>query len=476
MDDRKWRMFKSLFSKLFIAYTCIILVSFILLGAILSQVFESYFIYQKKEIMVEQGENISMQYAKAYYTGVMDLEQLRFEMDVLDEYLNAMIWIVDNNGRIYQVSRSENEAWLGQKLTLNQINEVFEGKVLTIEGKFGGYFNEPVLTVGYPIQVDGTVYGALFMHTPIPEIQKTVGELYRITILCLGISILISFVFIYFLSKRITNPMKEMNEVAKVIAGGDFQKKLSIVGEDEIAELAHSFNYMADELNKLEELRRGFIANISHDLRSPLTSIKGFVQAILDGTVPQEKQSDYLEIVLDETRRLTKMTNDIMDLTKMESGQMELNKDKFELNDLIRRVLNQFEQRIITKNAKLQLILAEETTMVFADKEQIQRVLYNLIDNAVKFVAEEGHIWIETTVSNKKVLVSIKNTGVKIPEEEIQYIWDRFHKGDKSRGKDRTGMGLGLSIVKQIMKYHGENVKVENSEDGVVFTFSISLY
>lgn len=165
-----------------------------------------------------------MQYAKAYYTGVIDLEQLSFEMQVLDKYLDAMIWIVDADGRIYEVSRKENEAWLGQQLTMEQINEVFEGKILTVKGRFGGYFKEPVLTVGYPIILGDKVYGALFMHTPIPEIQKTVGELFRITVLCLGISILISFIFIYYLSKRITNPLKEMNEAAKVIAGGDFDK------------------------------------------------------------------------------------------------------------------------------------------------------------------------------------------------------------------------------------------------------------
>lgn len=469
-------MYKSLFSRLFISFTVIILMSFILLGVLLSQVFESYFIHQKKNIMLEQGEKITMQYAKAYYTGVIDLEQLSFEMQVLDKYLDAMIWIVDADGRIYEVSRKENEAWLGQQLTMEQINEVFEGKILTIKGRFGGYFKEPVLTVGYPIILGDKVYGALFMHTPIPEIQKTVGELFRITVLCLGISILISFIFIYYLSKRITNPLKEMNEAAKVIAGGDFDKKLSIKGKDEVAQLASSFNYMAQELNHLEELRKAFIANISHDLRSPLTSIQGFVQAILDGTIPPQKQSNYLKIVLDETRRLTKMTNDIMDLTKMESGQIELNKDKFEFNDLVRRVLAQFEQRILEKKVKLYLILAEEESLVFADKEQIQRVLYNLIDNAVKFVKEEGSIWVETTLSGKKLLVSVKNSGEKIPEEDLPYIWDRFHKTDKSRGKDKTGMGLGLSIVKQIIKYHGETIKVENVEDGVVFTFTISIY
>lgn len=468
-------MFKSLFGKLFTVYMGIILGSFILLAAILSQAFETYFIYQKKEIMLEQGEKITKQYAKAYYTGIMDLEQLGFEMEVLDKYLDSMIWIVDANGRIYVVSRTENKEWLGQKLTYEQINEVFQGKIVTIEGKFGGYFKEPVLTVGYPIQIDGKAYGALFMHTPIPEIQKTVGELYKITLLCLGLSSLFSFFFIYFQSRRITQPMKEMNEVAKVIAGGDFQRRLEVVGKDEVGELANSFNYMAEELNKLEELRRGFIANISHDLRSPLTSIKGFVQAILDGTIPLEKQTTYLEIVLDETRRLTKMTNDIMDLTKMESGQMELEKDQFEINDVIRRVLDQFEQRILEKAVELHLILAEEKTMVFADREQIQRVIYNLLDNAVKFVPEEGTIWIETTVSVNKVYISVKNTGEPIPQEDIFYIWDRFHKGDRSRGKDRTGMGLGLSIVKQILKNHGESVKVENQEEGVTFIFTIDL-
>ncbi|NLK20513.1 MAG: HAMP domain-containing histidine kinase [Epulopiscium sp.] len=445
------------------------------MAAILSQAFESYFIYQKKGIMLEQGENITKQYAKAYYTGIMDLEQLRFEMEVLDKYLDSMIWIVDSSGRIYVVSRTENKSWLGQKLTLEQINDVFEGKIVTIQGKFGGYFKEPVLTVGYPIQIDGKAYGALFMHTPIPEIQKTVGELYKITLLSLGISILLSFLFIYYLSRRITNPLKEMNEAAKVIAGGDFQRKLEIIGNDEVSQLADSFNYMAEELNKLEELRRGFIANISHDLRSPLTSIKGFVQAILDGTIPEEKQEKYLEIVLDETGRLTKMTNDIMDLTKMESGQIEIKKEQFDINELIRRVLEQFEQRILEKDVKLKLILAEEKTMVYADREQIQRVINNLLDNAVKFVPQEGKIWIETTLFVNKILVSVKNNGESIKENEIHYIWDRFHKGDKSRGRDKTGMGLGLSIVKQILKNHGENIKVENISEGVAFTFSITL-
>jgi len=468
-------MFKTLFSKLFTVYMGIILGSFILLAAILSQAFESYFIYQKKGIMLEQGENITKQYAKAYYTGIMDLEQLRFEMEVLDKYLDSMIWIVDSSGRIYVVSRTENKSWLGQKLTLEQINDVFEGKIVTIQGKFGGYFKEPVLTVGYPIQIDGKAYGALFMHTPIPEIQKTVGELYKITLLSLGISILLSFLFIYYLSRRITNPLKEMNEAAKVIAGGDFQRKLEIIGNDEVSQLADSFNYMAEELNKLEELRRGFIANISHDLRSPLTSIKGFVQAILDGTIPEEKQEKYLEIVLDETGRLTKMTNDIMDLTKMESGQIEIKKEQFDINELIRRVLEQFEQRILEKDVKLKLILAEEKTMVYADREQIQRVINNLLDNAVKFVPQEGKIWIETTLFVNKILVSVKNNGESIKENEIHYIWDRFHKGDKSRGRDKTGMGLGLSIVKQILKNHGENIKVENISEGVAFTFSITL-
>ncbi|WP_058486444.1 sensor histidine kinase [Defluviitalea phaphyphila] len=469
------KIFKSLFGKLFTVYMGIILGSFILLAAILSQAFESYFIHQKKEIMLEQGEKITKEYAKAYYTGIMDLDQLKFEMQVLDKYLNSMIWIVDHNGRIYVVSRNENQSWLGQKLTYEQINDVFEGKIVTIQGKFGGYFKEPVLTIGYPIQINGKTYGALFMHTPIPEIQKTVGELYKITLICLGLSIILAFFFIYFLSKQITKPMKEMNEVAKVIAGGDFQRRLEVVGKDEVAELANSFNYMAEELNKLEELRKGFIANISHDLRSPLTSIKGFVQAILDGTIPKEKQEKYLKIVLDETRRLTKMTNDIMDLTKMESGQMEIKKDKFEINNLIRTVIEQFEQRILQKKITLKLILAQKETIVFADREQIQRVIYNLLDNAVKFVPEEGKIWIETTLASNKIFVSIKNTGENIPKEDIAYIWDRFHKGDKSRGKDKTGMGLGLSIVKQILKNHGEIIKVENDKDGVIFTFSISI-
>ena len=188
-----------------------------------------------------------------------------------------------------------------------------------------------------------------------------------------------------------------MNDIAKTMAEGDFKRRIIVDSEDEVGELAESFNHMAEELNQLEELRRGFLANISHDFRSPLTSIKGFIQAILDGTIPLEFQEKYLNIVLEETDRLTTLTNEILDLTSMESENINLEKTNFDLHDLIRKIVIQFEQRLKKKQINLNLIFQHEVLLVYADSDKIKRVLYNLIDNAVKFIGEKDQIIIDTS-------------------------------------------------------------------------------
>jgi signal transduction histidine kinase len=232
---------------------------------------------------------------------------------------------------------------------------------------------------------------------------------------------------------------------------------------------------MAVELNKLEELRRTFISNLSHDIRSPLTSIKGFLQAILDGTIPREKQDKYLNIVLKETERLTKMTNDILDLSKMEGGQLELSKTEFSINNLLVNEIEKHETRLIEKNINVEFHLTEGNDLVYADIEQITRVVYNLIDNAIKFVEYGGKISLGTKIKKNKIFISIKNTGEVIDDENLRYIWHRFHKLDKSRGEDKGGSGLGLSIVKAIIKNHGEDIEAKsNKEEGTVFTFTLT--
>ena len=233
---------------------------------------------------------------------------------------------------------------------------------------------------------------------------------------------------------------------------------------------------MANELNTLEEDQRKFISNVSHDFRSPLTSIKGYVEAMLDGTIPVEMQEKYLNIILFETERLNKLTKSLLELNKFGSHGVMLDVTDFDINQMIKTTLLTFEGICANKHIRFNLILSGEQLFITADFSKIQQVLYNLIDNAIKFSHQDSTITIETTEKNDKVFVSVKDTGIGIPKDSLKKIWERFYKTDLSRGKDKRGTGLGLSIVKEIIQAHGENINCISTEGvGTEFIFTLPI-
>ena len=271
-----------------------------------------------------------------------------------------------------------------------------------------------------------------------------------------------------------------IHKIAKSVAryaDGDFSKKIDVHTNDEIGYLAASIDYMANEMNTLEEDQRKFVSNVSHDFRSPLTSIKGYVEAMLDGTIPPELQDKYLNIILFETERLNKLTNSILELNKYGShGRTILDTGNFDINHVIKMTAMTFEGRCKEKHLSFELILTGQTLFVRADMSKIEQVVYNLIDNAIKFSHNDSTITIETTEKNGKVFVSVKDTGIGIPKDSLNKIWERFYKTDLSRGKDKKGTGLGLAIVKEIIQAHGENINVISTEGvGTEFIFTLPL-
>lgn len=472
--------FPSLFSKLFFVYLGILIITFIVFFMIFSTAFKSYFVNYTQEIMVRQAENIADDFAQIGVPGVSTgavFNNLNYKIQVLDSYIDATTWLVDRNYTITVVS--ENSQVPVDK-TIPQaeiIQSVFDGNIVKIRDGFQEYFTTPVITIGYPIEIFGEVEYALFIHTPMPEILKTINEVTEITLQVVGITMLLVFAWIYLFSRQMSKPLKEMNTIAQKIAGGQFDKRVKVKGNDEIAQLGESLNYMATELDKIEEKRKVFIGNISHDLRSPLTSIQGFITAILDETIPYDQQEKYLKKVLTESKRMVNMINDILELNKMEQKDMEIHKYKFNLNSLIKDCITNFEARARDKNVKFELDLEEKQIYAFGDKELIIRVLQNLVDNAVKFVNENGIVQVRTHIRQGKIWVHIKNTGSSLSKEEQLVIWDRFYKGDYSRSKDKTGTGLGLVIVKEIINKHEEKVGVISSEEEgkktVEFYFSL---
>ena len=241
-----------------------------------------------------------------------------------------------------------------------------------------------------------------------------------------------------------------------------------------MGKLADTLNYMAHELSNTEEYQRKFISNVSHDFRSPLTSIKGYLEAMLDGTIPPEMQDKYLQIVISEADRLTALTKSTLELQSLQSRKIMLDLTTFDINQVIRNTVASFEGICNSRRLVIQLIFHGEELTVKADKVKIQQVLYNLLDNAIKFSHDNSSILVETLERHGKIFVSVKDFGVGIPRDSIKKIWTRFYKTDSSRGKDKKGTGLGLSIVREIIVAHGENIDVISTEGiGSEFIFSL---
>ena len=343
-------------------------------------------------------------------------------------------------------------------------------------GNFFGHFDTETLSVFSPITVNYKVRGYVIIHKPVSSIVNLSNQLTNLSYQTFALLFLAAFVVLALFTWIVYIPIRKIAQGANEYASGNFEAKIDVHSNDEIGYLAASLNYMANELNTLEEDQRKFVSNVSHDFRSPLTSIKGYVEAMLDGTIPVEMQDKYLNIILFETERLNKLTKSLLELNNFGSHGVMLDITSFDINHTIRMTVQTFEGTCMEKHISFNLILSGETLFVSADFSKIQQVLYNLIDNALKFSHANSAITIETTEKNEKVFVSVKDTGIGIPKDSIKKIWDRFYKTDLSRGKDKKGTGLGLSIVKEIIQAHGENINCISTEGvGTEFIFTLPL-
>ena len=469
--------FPSLFSRLVCIYISILVLMLIVLFVTFTNSFQSYFVKYTQEIMINQAKSIATEYYKAgtYSTSKEEaLGEILSRIEIMNNYLQATTWVVDRYGNGYMVSGEETTS-LSKDIELgDSLNEVFSGQVVGFENGFKENFSTPVLTIGYPIAISGQTQYALFIHTPMPYILQTIDEVRNLILNVVGFVGSIVFIWIYTISRQMTKPLKEMNQVAKNIASGEFSERIEVKGNDEIAQLGLSLNHMAEALDKIEEDRRSFIANISHDLRSPLTSIQGFVTAILDGTIDAQHQERYLKIVLSESKRLINMSNTILELNQLQEGKKPIKKVRLNINEIIEEAAISLENRRKRKNVHVIMQLDANHTWVLGDADGVSRVIQNLLDNAFKFVGEDGHIVIRSKYQQDKLWVSILNDGPTIPPEQQRLIWERFYKGDCSRGQDKKGVGLGLVIVKEILKQHDEVIKVQ-SEEGEMVEFSFSM-
>ncbi len=464
---------KSIFSQLFFYTVIVILISFVVMGVLLYPMLGNYLTARHEDNLTYVAESLADFTVKlALKNPSYAKENYQINIDSLSLSSETFIMVLNAEGKVMAATAGNNSVSVRQEF----YQEALRGNKVRHVGTLGGVFKLTTLTVGVPIQIeDAEPFGCVLVSLSFPEIHQLRSGIIQIFLTAVSVIFIIALVIIYAMSVRITRPLKALNSASKAIADGHFERRVEVTEQNELGELADSFNKMANSLENLEDMRRSFIANVSHDLRTPMTTITGFVGGILDGTIPPEKHPQYLNIVLDETKRLSRLVTDLLDLSKMEQGSFHLELRELDINELIRLCVIKQEKRITEKNIQLTISFESGGQRVMADKDSILRVLTNLLDNAIKFTNEGGFIDIRTGMTDKnKVFISIQNSGIGIDKDDLPHVFDRFYKTDKSRSLDKNGTGLGLYIVKNIIKSYGETIWAE-SEPEVFTRFNFTL-
>lgn len=463
-------MIRSLYYKFILGYLAFGFLGFVSIATISSRMMEKSMIQENSNMLYDEANRIASAYSAVYQGDSLDPEDVAAQLGAVSAFSATEIWMVNRKGVII-VDSNQN---LNAGRTIENFDPAFAiGDQNYSVGDYFGMFDYDVISVSVPVTGNYNTYGYVLVHMPLSQIHISVNKLLNVLYISGAILFGLSLIIILVFTKTVYFPVKKITAGANEYAAGNLSHHIDLNTHDEMGYLADTLNYMSDELSKAEEYQRTFVANVSHDFRSPLTSIKGYLEAILDGTIPPEMYEKYLTRVINETERLNKLTQSMLTLNSLDSKGY-LSRSNFDINRVIKDTAASFEGTCDAKNISFELTFSDTIQMVYADLDKIQQVLYNLIDNAIKFSHHNSVIYIQTSVKYEKVFISIHDTGIGIPKDSLKKIWERFYKTDLSRGKDKKGTGLGLSIVKEIIQSHGENIDVISTEGvGTEFIFSL---
>ena len=468
----------STLSKHIFIYIAICVISFILVSTICYKAdYKRIYNYYSDRLYLQANE-IANEYALDYLSETK-LRRIELEMKSLSTFNDTRIMFITPSGDVILDTNDSSTDKSNDDRVLFSINDFDYGD---LKGKpdilwdFYGLFSEPALSVFSPISNSFEIKGYVVINIPESAIVERVYDTFNTNYLTLAIVLILSSAFLVLYFFQVHRPIKEITRATNEYSKGNLSYHVKPMHNDEIGRLGMSLDYMASQLNESDKFQQKFLSNISHDFRSPLTSIKGYLEAIQDGTIPPEMLDKYIGIMLFETERLTKLTSNILTLNELDPKSVRLDISTFDLNSIIRHTVETFEGTCKKKGIKFNITYANSVQNVKADKGRIQQVIYNLIDNAIKFSKENSYIYITVKEKGEKAQISIKDTGCGIAKEDIDKIWDRFYKSDSSRGRDKKGSGLGLSITKEVIQAHGENIDVVSTVGvGTEFIFTLEL-
>lgn len=468
----------STLSKHIFIYIAICVISFILVSTICYKADYKHIYNYYSDRLYLQANEIANEYALDYLAE-SKLRRIELEMKSLSTFNDTRIMFITPSGDVILDTNNSSTDKSNEDRILFSINDFDYGD---LKGKhdilwdFYGLFSEPALSVFSPISNSFEIKGYVVINIPESAIVERVYDTFNTNYLTLAIVLILSSAFLVLYFFQVHRPIKEITRATNEYSKGNLSYHVKPMHNDEIGRLGMSLDYMASQLNESDKFQQKFLSNISHDFRSPLTSIKGYLEAVQDGTIPPEMLDKYIGIMLFETERLTKLTSNILTLNELDPKSVRLDISTFDLNSIIRHTVETFEGTCKKKGIKFNITYANSVQNVKADKGRIQQVIYNLIDNAIKFSKENSYIYITVKEKGEKAQISIKDTGCGIAKEDIDKIWDRFYKSDSSRGRDKKGSGLGLSITKEVIQAHGENIDVVSTVGvGTEFIFTLEL-
>lgn len=476
-----------LFRKYFIVTIAVILASFVFLGGALLIFVSKLWMDEKMDLLAENTASVSVNarnVLQSDYMGESSRGSVIVICNTLLQISNAVdadVFITNRDGYVVyckDILLSNMALYTGNCMVHDQYKipkEVMDTAIVTnyrSMSDLGGLLSGIHFVVSSPLKVNNETIGVVFSTQPVVQgLTPYVAAIFKMFFVAALVAFLIAFVLVYFVSYRFTKPLRAMSEAAKQYANGDFSSRInlarrrrSLFGRTEVDELVDAFNSMAQALATLEMSRRSFVANVSHELKTPMTTIGGFIDGILDGTIGKSDQNHYLGIVSDEVKRLSRLVTSMLNISKIEAGELDIKPVSFDISEMVFRTLLAFEQLIDKKNIEIRGLDSMESRSITADKDMINQVIYNLVDNAVKFTPEGGYIEASVKSDNEKAIIKIRNSGKGIPSEEIDKIFERFYKLDKSRSYDVKGAGMGLYIVKTLVELNGGSIAARSVE------------
>lgn len=506
IEGVRHKLARTIFTKYLLVTAAVVIISFIIFAIAVATLMTARWQEEKQD---QLSANISSlaQRASRYITpievGVDGVDNYLFSESVLTSMRAAMstigqssdadIFMIDIQGNLFLCSDDElraegvttcrHSSAVSPERSAQMIRAALGSETGDFRdtGRFGSVYDEEYFIVGVPIitkNINGSdvAVGMVFAASPAHSLTQFRNDIYNYMLIAVIIASVVLFVLVYLITAQQIRPLREMTEAVVNYAAGDFSVRVPVTDETEVGQLAAAFNRMADAIDRSESMRRSFIANVSHELKTPMTTISGFVDGILDGTIAPEKQTQYLSIVSDETKRLSRLVRSMLDLSKIDSGEMRLNKSRFDISNTVFETLLSFEPRIEEKQIEIRGLDSVKPLIVNGDPDLIHQVVYNLVENAIKFTNKGGYIYVRIYHRERQAYVNIANSGIGIPSDDLPHIFERFYKTDKSRSQDKSGVGLGLFIVKTIIKLHKGGIEARSSEGNYCeFEFHIPI-